>query len=76
MGRYFGLAVNLFAIGWLCLVFVIAFFPAVPVPLLTAKSMNWSVLVFVGVLLFSGLYFVASGRKKYVGPVEYVRKLD
>lgn len=76
MGRAFGLAVNLVALGWLCLVFVIAFFPAVPTPLLTLPSMNWSVLVFAVVFLISATYYVVYGRRVYVGPVEYVRKLE
>jgi len=76
MGPHFGLAVNLFAVGWLWLVFVISFFPPVPEPLLTLPGMNWSVLVFAVVVLFSAVYFVVWGRKAYVGPVEYVRKLD
>lgn len=76
MGRVFGLCVNVVALGWLCLVFVIAFFPSVPAPLLTVAGMNWSVVVFLAVVLFSAVYFVVWGRKRYVGPVEYVRKLD
>ena len=76
MGPHFGLAANILAVGWLSLVFVISFFPPVPLPLLTLAGMNWSVLVFAVVVLFSGVYFVVWGRKYYVGPVEYVRKLD
>jgi choline transport protein len=76
MGRVFGLFVNLVALGYLWLVFVIAFFPGVPLPLLTAISMNWSVVVFSGVVVFAGVYFVLWGRKAYAGPVEYVRKMD
>jgi amino acid transporter len=76
MGRVFGLCVNIIALGWLCLVCVIAFFPSVPAPLLTLAAMNWSVVVFLAVVLFSAVYFVVWGRKRYVGPVEYVRKLD
>jgi choline transport protein len=76
MGRVLGLCVNIVALGWLCLVFVVAFFPAVPVPLLTVVGMNWSAVVFVAVVGISAGYFVVWGRKKYVGPVEYVRKLE
>jgi choline transport protein len=76
MGRVFGLAVNLVALGWLCLVFVIAFFPDVPAPLSTMAAMNWSIVVFAAVVLMSAAYFAVWGRKRYVGPVEYVRKLD
>jgi len=77
MGHVFGLCVNMVALGWLCLVFVIAFFPSVPAPLLTMEAMNWLVVVFpTAVVVFSAVYFVVWGRKSYVGPVEYVRKLD
>lgn len=76
MGKYFGLFVNLIALGWLWLVLVIAFFPGVPEPLLTLPSMNWSIAVVAAVSLLSLVYFVVWGRKAYVGPVEYVRKLD
>lgn len=76
MGPHFGLAVNSLAVGWLCLVFVISFFPPVPEPLLTLAGMNWSVLVFAVVVLFSAVYLVLWGRKTYVGLVEYMRKLD
>jgi choline transport protein len=41
MGRRVGLAVNLLAVGFLCVLFVIAFFPPIPSPLLTVVSMNW-----------------------------------
>lgn len=76
MGRVFGLCVNVVALGWLCLVFVVAFFPSVPAPLLTMAAMNWSVVVFAAVVLLSAGYFAVWGRKRYVGPVEYVRKLE
>jgi choline transport protein len=76
MGRVFGLGVNLVALGWLGLVFVVAFFPGVPAPLLTMAAMNWSIVVFAAVVLLSTAYFAVWGRKRYVGPVEYVRKLD
>ncbi|RMZ05201.1 hypothetical protein D0864_02535 [Hortaea werneckii] len=76
LGRSFGLALNVTAVGFLVLVFVIAFFPPVPDPLLTVVSMNWSILIFGAVVLFSMLYYFLWGRKVYVGPVEYVRVLE
>lgn len=76
LGRSFGLALNITAVGFLVLVFVIAFFPPVPEPLLTVVSMNWSILIFGVVVLFSMLYYFLWGRKVYVGPVEYVRVLE
>ena len=75
-GRIPGLIINLIAFFWLWLVFIIAFFPAVPVPLLTVPTMNYSVVLFMGVVVFSVLYFAVWARKSYDGPVEYVRKLD
>ena len=74
MGRVFGLFVNLVAMGWLCLVFIIAFFPGAPGP--TALTMNWSIVVFGFVVVFAMVYFFVWGRRRYVGPVEYVRKLE
>ena len=75
LGRSFGLALNVTAVGFLVLVFVIVFFPPVPDPLLTVVSMNWSILIFGVVVLFSMSYYFLWGRKVYVGPVEYVRVL-
>ncbi|KAI7537202.1 amino acid permease [Hortaea werneckii] len=75
LGRSFGLTLNVTAVGFLVLVFVIAFFPPVPEPLLTVVMMNWSILIFGVVVLFSMLYYFLWGRKVYVGPVEYVRVL-
>ncbi|KAK3647889.1 hypothetical protein LTR56_007863 [Elasticomyces elasticus] len=76
MGRRFGLVVNFVALAFMCLVFVIAFFPPVPLPLLTVVSMNWSILIFGVVVLFSMGYYVVFGRKQYVGPVAFVRRLE
>ncbi|KAI7189633.1 amino acid permease [Hortaea werneckii] len=76
LGRSLGLALNVVAVGFLVLVFVIAFFPPVPEPLLTVVSMNWSILIFGVVVVFAMLYYLLWGRKVYVGPVEYVRVLE
>ena len=35
----------------------------------TAVTMNWSILVFGGVLVFSLLFWGLHGRKVYTGPV-------
>ena len=69
-----GLAVNVFSLLFLALLYVMIFFPAVPNP--TAMEMNWAVLIYGGVMLLSLVYFALVGRKTYLGPVEYVRKLD
>lgn len=75
-GRIPGIIINMIALGWLILVFIIAFFPSVPEPLLTVPTMNYSVVMFSGVVVFAIVYFIIWGRKNYDGPVEYVRKLD
>ena len=74
MGKVFGLIVNLVALAWLSVVLIFAFFPSAPGP--SPASMNWSIVVWGGVVVLSLIYFFVSGRKKYDGPVAYVRKLD
>ncbi|KAM5469156.1 hypothetical protein MauCBS54593_004508 [Microsporum audouinii] len=67
-----GLPINLLSLAFLVLAYVFCFFPPTPKPPL--DGMNWSVVIYFGVLLFSLVYFIFRGRHKYVGPVEYVRK--
>lgn len=38
--------------------------------------MNWNILIYGFVVVFSLVYYVLYGKKQYVGPVEYVRKLE
>jgi len=71
LGR-FGFAINLFSVLFLILVYTFCFFPPQPNPPL--EEMNWSILIYGGVILFSLAYFFYKGRHVYVGPVEYVRK--
>ena len=70
----FGMPINIVAICYLALVFIVAFFPAVPIPLLTVQSMNWSSLIFVAVLIWSMVYYFVWSRHVYQGPVQTVRK--
>ncbi|ORY11433.1 amino acid/polyamine transporter I [Clohesyomyces aquaticus] len=71
LGRY-GLPINIFSVLFLCLAFVMTFFPSVPHP--TPVGMNWNILVFGTVVVFSVTYFAFRGRHRYAGPVEYVKK--
>lgn len=73
LGKW-GLPINIISLALLCLFFVLAFFPSAPNP--DTVSMNWSILVYGVVIIFSLIYFYFWGRHQYVGPVEYVRKLD
>lgn len=52
--------------------FVFIFFPPIPKPPLA--SMNWSSVIYGGVLIVSFVYFVFTARRRYVGPVEQVKK--
>lgn len=73
LGKY-GLAVNTIAFVMLWVFLILSFFPMFKNP--TAEEMNWSILIYGFVILFSVFYYFAFGRRQYVGPVEYVRKLD
>jgi amino acid transporter len=70
-----GLPINIVAICYLGLVFIVAFFPSVPLPLLDAKSMNWSSLIFVVVLIWSMVYYFLWSRHVYQGPVKFVQSV-
>ncbi|KAH8733213.1 amino acid/polyamine transporter I [Phaeosphaeriaceae sp. PMI808] len=71
LGRY-GLPLNIFSVLFLTLAFVMTFFPQAPHP--NPTTMNWNILVYGTVVLFSVVYFVVTGRKRYVGPVQSVKK--
>ncbi|OTA26662.1 hypothetical protein BTJ68_11693 [Hortaea werneckii EXF-2000] len=71
MGRY-SVPVNMFAVGYIITAAVASFFPvSVPVD---AVSMNWSVVVFGGVLCIACVDYVLRGRRHYVAPVQHVEK--
>ena len=69
-----GPAINFLYIGFLLLSFIMIFFPPAPNP--PVDVMNWSVVIYCGVLLFSFVYFIFHGRHNYAGPVEYVCKSE
>lgn len=73
LGKY-GLAVNIIAEVVLIIFLVLSFFPETKDP--DAVGMNWSILIYGVVVVFSLAYYFVNGRHRYAGPVEYVRKLD
>ncbi|QPC74598.1 hypothetical protein HYE68_005350 [Fusarium pseudograminearum] len=73
LGRW-GLAINIVSEVFLVVVFVLAFMPGNPNP--TPSEMNWSIVMYAGVAIFSVVYYVFRGRHRYEGPVAYVRKLE
>lgn len=66
LGRY-GVFVNAFAIGWGVVIMFFSFWPSsVPV---TAMTMNWSSVLYSGVVLFALGFWWVHGRRVYKGPV-------
>lgn len=72
LGRL-GLPMNIIAVLFLSLIFILSFFPQSPVDLSPA-TFNFNIVIFAGVFLIAGVYFLVHGRKVYHGPVAYVRK--
>ncbi|KAF2275264.1 amino acid transporter [Westerdykella ornata] len=69
-----GLPLNIFSVLFITLAFIMTFFPSSPHP--DPATMNWNILVFGTVVVFSVGYFLVRGRYRYVGPVMYVRNVD
>lgn len=66
MGRI-GLAVNIYAVCFLFISIIFSFFPpALPV---TPVGMNWSCLMFGGMVLIGLVWYAIWGRKAYNGPI-------
>ena len=64
---FLGIAINVVACVFMIIVIFFSFWP--PVTPTTAESMNYSVLVFGAVVLFSLAYYVTVAHKTYVGPL-------
>lgn len=64
---YWGVANNMFAVGFSVTIFFFSFWPrTLPV---TLQNMNWSSLVFCSITLFAAVYYFVRGRHQYAGPV-------
>lgn len=65
LGR-FGLFVNIFALVWISICFTFSFFPiAVPV---TPETMNWSCVLWGGIMIFGVAWYAAFQRHHFEGP--------
>jgi choline transport protein len=65
LGRW-GLPINVFAAAYTLITLIFSFFPpSVPV---TAVTMNWSCVVYGGVVIFGIIFYLTHGHKRYVGP--------
>lgn len=71
LGR-FGLPINIVAFVYSCFTMIFICFP-VTTPV-EAKSMNWAIVMFTGVLSIALVYYFAHGRKVYEGPVVFVEE--
>ncbi|KAK5651159.1 hypothetical protein OQA88_13206 [Cercophora sp. LCS_1] len=69
-----GLPINVFSVLFLLLTFIMTFFPPVPNP--TLEMMNWNILVYGTVVVFSVVYYIFRARFRYVGPVEITPPRD
>ncbi|KAJ5710387.1 hypothetical protein N7488_004543 [Penicillium malachiteum] len=71
LGR-FGMVINLGALAFLLPIFVFAFFPLyTPV---TLETMNWSVVMYIGVIGLAMLYYWVRGRHRFIPPVALVKR--
>ncbi|KAL4803705.1 amino acid/polyamine transporter I [Aspergillus unguis] len=68
----FGMAINIASMAFLLPIFVFAFFPMTAS--VDGKSMNWSVAMYVGLLLFASGYYALWGRRQFIAPVALVRR--
>jgi choline transport protein len=68
----FGIFINIGAVLFLLVVWVFVFFPlTTPV---TASTMNWNVVMFMGTMVFAVVYYLVQGRKTYTAPVDMVKR--
>jgi choline transport protein len=67
-----GIWINGISVVYLGMAFLFAFFPTFPHP--KPDVMNWNILIYGVVVIFSLVYFFFKGRKMYEGPVEYINR--
>jgi choline transport protein len=69
-----GIFINVGALAFLVVVWVFVFFPIAIEPAVTAATMNWNVVIFVGTMAFAMVYYFARGSGRYTAPVELVKR--
>lgn len=71
LGKW-GLPINAAALSFLIPIFVFSFFPvAQPVD---PSTMNWSIVMYAGIVGFATVYYFVYGHKVYVPPVALVKR--
>jgi choline transport protein len=67
-----GLGINISAFLFVLPLWFFTFWPlATPV---LASTMNWSSVIFFGVLIIAAVYYAAKARHEYTGPVALVKR--
>ena len=64
--------INALALCYLVPIFVFTLFPGVTPT--TAATMNWGVLLWGFMVLFSTVYYLVHGRKVYISPKERLHR--
>lgn len=68
----FGLPINIASLIFLIPMYVFSFFPLVtPV---NNTTMNWSIVMYAGVIIFATVYYWLYGRHKFIPPVALVKR--
>ena len=62
------------ALAFEFVLFIFMFFPVAPNP--DIPNFNWTLLVFGVVVIWAITYYHLWGKKKYAGPVAYVKRQD
>jgi choline transport protein len=69
----FGIPINLFAVFYVTVACIASFFPVVNST--AVADMNWSVVMFGGVLVIACVDYVFRGKKHYIEPVKHLNKM-
>jgi amino acid transporter len=69
----FGVPINIFAVLYVTVACIASFFPVVNST--DVADMNWSVVMFGGVLVIACVDYMFRGRKHYVEPVRHLNKM-
>ncbi|KAJ5155229.1 hypothetical protein N7492_008032 [Penicillium capsulatum] len=71
LGR-FGMVVNIGALCFLLPIYIFAFFPLYSN--VTRETMNWGVVMYIGVIISASIYYWARGRHHFIPPVALVKR--
>ena len=70
----FGMAINIASLLFLFPIFVFSFFPLSAS--VDSKTMNWSAVMYVGVIGSASVYYMLRGKYQFIAPVALVNRGD